>query len=179
MTAATVRFPTRRWLLWTAGFLAFPIAGLAGELAGPLDDLGSALLGGALTGLVVGLGQSLVGRGIVPAVRWTVATTVAMAAGLAVGSAAVGYRTSLPALALMGLITGVVLGAAQALALPRTMPRRWIWAATTPVLWALGWTVTAAIGIDVEQQYTIFGSSGAVTFSALSGLVLLLLVRES
>lgn len=175
MTAATVRFPTRRWLTWTAGFLAFPLAGLAGELVGPLDDVRSALLGGAVTGLVVGLGQSLAGRGVVPAVRWTVATTAGMTVGLSAGAAVVGYRTSLPALALMGLITGVVLGAAQALAL--TSGRRWIWAVTTPPLWALGWTVTTAIGVDVERQYTIFGSAGAVTFSALSGLVLLLLVR--
>jgi hypothetical protein len=36
--------------------------------------------------------------------------------------------------------------------------------------------VTTGIGVDVERQYTIFGSAGAVTFSALSGLVLLLLV---
>ena len=69
----------------------------------------------------------------------------------------------------MGLLTGVPLGVAQAVAFPRP---RWIWALTTPLLWALGWTITTLVGVDVETQYTIFGSTGAITVSALSGLVL-------
>ena len=48
-----------------------------------------------------------------------------------------------------------------------------VWAAAMPLLWALGWTVTTLAGIAVDQQFTIFGASGAVTFSALSGLLLL------
>jgi hypothetical protein len=50
-----------------------------------------------------------------------------------------------------------------------------------PPLWALGWTVTTLAGIPVEEQVTIFGASGAVTFSALSGLLLygLLLPRPT
>jgi hypothetical protein len=41
-----------------------------------------------------------------------------------------------------------------------------------PVLWALGWTATTLGGIAVDQQFTVFGAYGAVTFSALSGLLL-------
>jgi hypothetical protein len=40
------------------------------------------------------------------------------------------------------------------------------------VLWALGWTATTLGGIAVDQQFTVFGAYGAVTFSALSGLLL-------
>lgn len=40
-----------------------------------------------------------------------------------------------------------------------------------PVLWALGWTVTSSIGVDVERQYVVFGSAGAITVMALSGLL--------
>lgn len=164
------------WALWTVGFLAFPIAGLAGRaIAGPVDDLLAALLGGAVTGLVIGIGQSIVARGAVRPARWIPATTLGMAAGLALGAAAVDYRTALADLALMGVLTGVPLGIAQAVAL--TTRRRWLWAVTTPVLWGLGWTVTTTIGVDVGTRYTIFGSTGAIAFSALSGLVLLLLVR--
>ncbi len=168
----------RSWALWTAGFLAFPIAGLAGKaIAGPVDGLLAALLGGAVTGLVIGAGQSLVAPGAVPPARWTLATTVGMAAGLALGAAAVGYRSSLADLVLMGVLTGVPLGIAQALAL--TTRRRWLWAAATPVLWGLGWTVTTLIGVDVGSRYTVFGSTGAIAFSALSGLVLLAVVRPA
>ena len=96
----------------------------------------------------------------------------AWASGCSSAPSAVGYRTSLADLALMGALTGLVLGVAQALALPRRTRRRWVWAAAMPALWALGWTVTTLGGIAVDEQFTIFGAYGAVTFSALSGLLL-------
>lgn len=168
----------RSWALWTVGFLAFPIAGVAGKaIAGPVDDLLAALLGGAVTGLIIGAGQSLVARGALPPIRWIAATTLGMTAGLALGAATVDYGTTLAELALMGLLTGVPLGVAQAFALPPSARRRLPWAVTTPILWALGWTVTTVLGIDVGTRYTVFGSTGAIVFSALSGLVLYQLIR--
>ena len=41
-----------------------------------------------------------------------------------------------------------------------------------PLLWALGWTVTTAGGIDVDRQFAVFGAYGAITFMALSGILL-------
>ena len=41
-----------------------------------------------------------------------------------------------------------------------------------PLLWALGWTVTTVGGIDVDQQFAVFGAYGAITFMALSGVLL-------
>jgi hypothetical protein len=47
----------RTWLIWVAGFLAFPIAGLAGTaVAGRVNDPVAALLGGTVTGIVLGAG---------------------------------------------------------------------------------------------------------------------------
>jgi hypothetical protein len=166
----------RRWAWWTLGFVAFPLAGLAGRaIAGPIDDVVAAVVGGAVTGAVLGAGQSLAGRGLVRPARWIPATGLGLAVGLALGTSTVGHATSLSALVLGGLLTGVPLGIAQALALPSPVRRRWIWALTTPALWGLGWTVTTVVGIDVVAQYTLFGSTGAITVSALSGLVLLAL----
>ncbi len=163
----------RAWLVWTAGFLAFPIAGLAGTaVAGRVDDPIAALLGGTVAGAVLGAGQTLASRGRLDIRRWAPATAVGMGLGLLLGAVTVGYRTSLGSLAVMGALTGVVLGVAQALALPARTRRRWAWAAALPVLWALGWTATTLGGISVEDQFTIFGAYGAVTFSALSGLLL-------
>jgi hypothetical protein len=164
----------RPWLIWTAGFLAFPLAGLAGTaVAGRLDSPLAALLGGAVTGLVIGAGQALASSRRLDPRRWIPATTIGMTLGLLLGAATVGYRTSLADLALMGALTGVVLGVAQAIALPRHTQLRWAWAAALPVLWALGWTVTTlTLLAAVDEQFTVFGASGAVTFSALSGLLL-------
>ena len=169
----------RSWLRWTAGFLAFPIAGLAGTaVAGRVASPLAALSGGAVAGLVLGAGQTLASRGRLDIRTWVPATALGMGLGLLLGAASVGYDTSLGDLVLMGALTGLVLGPAQALALPQGTRLRWTWAAAVPVLWALGWTATTLGGIDVDKQFTIYGAYGAITFSALSGLLLLLLVPE-
>ena len=163
----------RTWLIWTAGFLAFPLAGLAGTaIVGRVDSPLAALTGGAVAGLVIGAGQALLSRRRLDPRRWIPATTIGMGSGLLLGAAAVGYRTSLADLALMGAITGLLLGTAQAAALPSRAHHRWVWAAAIPILWALGWTTTTLGGIHVEEQFTVYGAYGAITFSALSGLLL-------
>src|SRR3954463_6525432 len=169
----------RTWLIWTAGFLAFPVAGLAGTaVAGRVDDPIAALVGGAVAGLVIGVGQTLASLGRLDIRKWVPATAVGMGAGLLLGAVVVGYDTSLADLALMGALTGLVLGPAQALALPRGTRMRWAWAVAVPALWALGWTATTLGGIAVEEQFTVFGAYGAVTVSALSGLLLLWLLPD-
>jgi hypothetical protein len=167
------RFNLRAWLLWTAGFLAFPIAGvLATALVGRINDAGSALLGGMVAGAVIGTGQWLVARRLLDAQTWIPATALAMGIGLGVGAWAVGYGTSLGELALMGAVTGIPLGAAQAYLLRDRVANAWLWGAAMPLLWALGWTVTTAGGIDVDRQFAVFGAYGAITFMALSGVLL-------
>jgi hypothetical protein len=168
------RFNTKAWLLWTAGFVAFIIGGaLATAAAGRINDFGSALIGGIVAGAVIGTGQWLVARRLLGDPQaWIPATAVAMGVGLAVGAWVVGYGTSLGELALMGAITGIPLGVAQAYLLRDRLANAWVWAAAMPLLWALGWTVTTAGGIDVDQQFAVFGAYGAFTFMALSGVLL-------
>jgi hypothetical protein len=167
------RFNTKAWLLWTAGFVAFIIGGaLATAVVGRVNDFGSALLGGLIAGAVIGTGQWLVARHLLDPRAWIPATAVAMSIGLGVGAWAVGYGTSLGELALMGAITGIPLGAAQAYLLRDRLANAWVWAAAMPLLWALGWTVTTVGGIDVDRQFAVFGLYGAITFMALSGVLL-------
>jgi hypothetical protein len=164
----------RAWLLWTTSFLAVPVGGYAGTIiTGRIDDPLSAAIGGATAGLIIGTGQALTSSHRVRPVTWILATILGMSAGLAVGGAAVGYRTALPDLALMGALNGLILGVAQALALPRQLGQlRWVWAAAMPALWSLGWTVTTLAGIAVDQQFIVFGASGAVLVTAITGLLL-------
>jgi hypothetical protein len=167
------RFNTKAWLLWTAGFVAFIIGGaLATAVVGRINDFGSALIGGMIAGAVIGTGQWLVARRLLDPRTWIPATAVAMGIGLGVGAWAVGYGTSLGELALMGFITGIPIGVAQAYLLRDRLANAWVWAAAMPLLWALGWTVTTAGGIDVDQQFAVFGAYGAITFMALSGVLL-------
>ena len=164
---------TRTWWTWFAGFLAFPIAGVAGTaVAGRVDGPIAALVGGTVAGLVIGAAQALVSRRRLDPRRWIPATALGMGVGLLLGASVVGYRTSLLDLALMGALTGAVLGPVQALALPSGTPARWLWGAAMPVLWASGWIATTLGGISVQDQFTVFGAYGAITFSALSGLLI-------
>jgi hypothetical protein len=167
------RFNVKAWLLWTAGFLAFPIGGaLATAVTGRIDNFGSALIGGMVVGAVIGAGQWLVARRLLDPRTWVPATALAMGIGLGVGAWVVGYGTSLRELALMGFITGIPLGVAQAYLLRDRLANAWVWAAAMPLLWALGWTVTTVGGIAVDQQFAVFGAYGAITFMALSGVLL-------
>ena len=57
------RFNVKSWLLWTAGFISFPIAGIAAQAAvGRINDGVAALVGGLIAGAVIGAGQWLVAR---------------------------------------------------------------------------------------------------------------------
>ena len=170
----------RAWLLWTAGFLAFPLSGITGMLVvGRVDGPAAAALGGLATGAVLGAGQALASVRRLPLLRWVVATCVGMGVGLLAGAHAVGYGTTLGALVAMGAVTGAVLGAAQAVALPPRARRRWLWALALPVLWALGWAVTTVAGVSVDEQFTVFGASGALTVTALLGILLQQLLPPS
>jgi hypothetical protein len=168
------RFNVRGWLLWTAAFVSFPIAGIAAGLAvGRINDAIAALVGGLVAGAVIGFGQWLAARRLLgDPLAWIAATAAAMGVGLLAGAWTVGYGTSVGELALMGAITGLPVGAAQGFLLRGRVARSWAWAAAMPLLWALGWTVTAAAGIGVDRQYAVFGAFGAITFMALSGVVL-------
>jgi hypothetical protein len=95
-----------------------------------------------VAGAVIGTGQWLVAHRLLDPRTWIPATAVAMGIGLGVGAWVVGYGTSLGQLALMGFITGIPLGAAQASLLRDRVANAWVWAASMPPLWALGWTVT-------------------------------------
>jgi hypothetical protein len=166
-------FPGWRWV--AVGF-AFPVVGLiAWTVGGRVDSVDAALVGGALTGAGLGAVQWWAAKGALgrPA-AWIASSAVGYAVGLAAGAALIGYDTDIGALATMGAVSGLVLGAAQGVALAAQGRTRLgvAWAAAMPVLLALGWSVTTAGGISVEDQFTVFGAFGAVVFTLLSGLVL-------
>ena len=47
------------------------------------------------------------------------------------------------------------------------------WMLAMPLLFAIAWVVTEAIGIDVANQFTVFGASGSVAVGVLSGLLMM------
>lgn len=155
--------------------IAFPIAGYAGwGIGGHVDDLGPALIGGLITGAGIGLVQWLfLRRDLDIGPSWIVATGLALMVGLAAGSAVVDYGTGTDQLALMGAISGVPVGIAQGLLLRSKFSLWHVWMVSMPALFALAWVVSASIGVDVDNQFTVFGASGSIAFGLLTGLLMM------
>ena len=76
-----------------------------------------------------------------------------------------------------GAICGLAIGTAQALVLRGRVA--YLWAPALSALWALGWAITTSIGIDVETQYTVFGSSGALVVTAATAVLPVLLATRA
>jgi hypothetical protein len=156
--------------------LAFPVAGYIGwKISGPVDTVAAALIGGAITGAGLAAVQWWAAKGTLGrAARWISSGAAGYAVGLAAGAALVGYDTDVGSLALMGLVSGAALGTAQGLVLAHQGHRRFAaaWAAAMPALFGLGWIASTAIGVSVEEQFTVFGAAGALLFMLLSGLLL-------
>lgn len=182
-TTSTVT-ESRSWskiaLLWMPTFLGFPAGGFIAEVVGRVDSPGPAIAGGAITGAILGVAQWLGMRRTGPSpVAWIIATAVGFAVGLGAGAAAAGHDTTTGALATQGMICGAVIGAAQAAVLYRRLGRIvLVWPALLAGLWALGWTITASAGIDVEAQYTSFGSSGAIVVTGAMSILPIELARR-
>ena len=161
---------------WAAIALAIPIAGYIGwGVSGPVDAPAAALIGGLITGAGIGAAQWFAAKDAFGDARaWIATSAVAYGAGLVVAAAAVGYNTDIGSLAAMGAITGVFLGVGQGIALAQQGRKRLavVWTAVMPVLLAMGWAASTLIGVDVAEQFTVFGASGAIVFTLLSGLVL-------
>jgi len=187
MSTSTVRpaveAPTtgRTIARWTISFAGFPLGGFAAMiLIGPVDGLASAVAGGLVTGAVLGAVQAwalrATGRSMA---AWSAATALGLGAGLAVGAAAVSYGTALGDLVVQGAVSGAAVGIAQAALLRRRLGALALaWPAYLAVVWALGWAITTWFGIEVDERFTVFGSSGAVVVALLTSVLPLVLARR-
>ncbi|MBI4940000.1 MAG: hypothetical protein HY830_04570 [Actinobacteria bacterium] len=167
---------------WAVSFVGFPLGGLAAVLAtGPVDGAPAALAGGLLTGAVLGVAQGLALRlDRRSLLRWVTATAAGLAVGLTAGASAVGFGTSLGDLAVQGAVSGLAVGAAQSSVLFRPVrPLALVWPVWLAAVWALGWVVTTSVGVQVEDQFTVFGAAGAVTVTLLTAVLPVRLARSA
>jgi hypothetical protein len=180
LTAPTVRPSVRRplvervrpWWLWIVTAFGFPPAGYIGhQLAGPVDGVGAALLNGVIAGALLGIVQWAVLRRRGGSPRWIVATAAGLGLGLAAGAAMVDYSTSLAALVVMGTVSGAAVGMIQALSFAPLRSHTLSWTLATAAMWTLGWAVTTTAGIAVEDQWPVFGISGALVVAALQSVL--------
>jgi hypothetical protein len=162
----------RPWWPWLLVALAFPVAGYIGHaVAGRVDSVSAAVLGGVVTGAGIGAAQWALLRRRGVSIYWIPATAAGLAAGLAVGAALVSYRTDITSLVVMGVLSGLGVGVAQG-ALLGNAKRMLGWTAATGALWAIGWTATTAGGISVDNQFVVFGAYGAIASVFLQSIII-------
>ena len=160
------------YLRWAFTALAFPIAGwlavqVAGESVGPL----SAAITGAVAGALIGAAQwAALGR--IAGWRWVIATALGLGAGGALASLLTAGSITVPALALTGLVTGGLVGAGQGIALGRGARTALVWAIGVALSWTIGWVVSALVITTGASGFVIFGISGAVVVTILTGWLL-------
>lgn len=163
---------------WMVSFAGYPLGGYAAYLlVGAVDGPGPALAGGLLTGAILGAVQAwALGNGAPRPLAWILATALGLMAGVAAGAALVDYRTDLGSLVIQGAVGGAMVGIAQAAVLvTRLGALALVWPLYLSGVFAVGWAVTTSAGIDVDQQFTIFGSSGALVATLLTVVLPLVL----
>lgn len=168
------------WSGWGLAFVGFPLGGVAAYgLVGGVGSVGAGALGGLATGAVLGSVQWLVLRSRFPvSARWIAATSAGLGAGLALGVALAGSAIEGEALLLRAVITGTTLGFAQWAILRTAVPEALIWVPAVGAGWPLGWFITRAAGVDLRPQWSVFGTTGALAFQLLTGIVLAWLLQR-
>ena len=177
-----VRPPAVALVRWAPTFAAFPVGGLAAHLiVGPVDTVGAAAVGGLVTGAAVGLAQWWALRPTGPtAGRWVFASALGLAAALVLVTAVAGPPGTVGAVVVQGAVCGFGLGVAQAAALYRRLgARAVVWPLLLAGAWSLGWCVTAAVGVRLEDGWTVFGSTGALAVTVLTAVLPLALRRTT
>jgi hypothetical protein len=128
----------------------------------------------------VGAAQWLALRRLVPWI-WIAATSIGMAAGLALGAALVDYGIGRVDLMLMGAVTGAVVGGLQTVMLTRQgiSSAAW-WAVANPPAWALAWLVSSyVITANIDARFTNFGASGCLLYALVTGVLLEVMYRRT
>ena len=168
----------RPWWPWLLTAAAYPVAGVLGRaVAGRIDNALSAALAGIAGGALIGAVQWALLRRRGVASIWIAGTAAGLGVGLTAGAALVGYDTNELALVVMGALSGLGVGIGQALTVAPTARRVALWGGATAALYAIGWIVTdLVIGDFVDDQWSIFGSSGAITVALLQSTIVGLLV---
>ena len=161
---------------WLIAILAFPIGGFIGHLiGGPAATVPAALISGLIAGAIIGAGQGIALGILRPQALalWVGATAIGLGVALAAVTAVIGQIDTMTDAIVLGAISGLAIGAGQATFLARErVANAWIWVPTLGVAWAIGWAVTAGVGVALEAGWPVFGLSGALVSQAIAGVVL-------
>jgi hypothetical protein len=173
------RLRTSVVLPWIIAVVGFPIGGLLAQtIAGPAATVPAAVISGLIAGAIIGLTQGVAlwlrGQALT---LWVVGTAAALAIALGAVTAAIGQIETSTEAAILGAVSGVLIGGAQAALLMRAgIANAWIWVVVTGLAWAIGWLITASVGVALAPGWPLYGASGAIVSQIITGITLWQLV---
>jgi hypothetical protein len=176
------------WVVASAAAAAVGIAvgrPLAELVRAPLSQILGGLptvaLFGAFFGLCLGLGHTLVQRRLFPAVGWTLASAVGGAAGFVLGikvatlitaplrSQVIVYVSEVLGYLIFGAVVGALLGLTQWVTWRAGGWRVAEWTGVSALGWALGFTLTAGIGLVITPLPSL--TARDALFGGVAGLI--------
>lgn len=166
-------------LPWILAVIGFPIGGvLAQQLAGPAATIPAALLSGFVAGAAIGFAQASALRlRSLSVVLWVGGTAAALAVALGLVTGATGQIETATEAIVLGVVSGALIGVAQGAMLMRAgISSAWTWIPVTAVAWAVGWLITASVGVALAPGWPVYGLSGAVVSQIITGVALWRLV---
>jgi hypothetical protein len=182
----TVGFPWPAFGLWVgvtilgymfAGFLHMPGDGPPSAISLRTLDLTAGLVGfvfGAVAGLAVGGLQGLVLKTWLPKARgWVLLSALAFGLVHALNDAGL-FNLISSSLGL--LVDGLIIGAAQAIALRQALPRSYLWPVVMAAAWLLGFEWAYALEMVVEKNPLLsllvaYGGAGMIIGGSLGFLI--------
>jgi hypothetical protein len=165
---------------WVPTFLAFPLGGLLATLAfGPIRDPLAAAVSGANVGALLGLAQWWALKPLRLTFDWVWTTALALMIASPIAWALINFSTTIADLTIWGLITGSIVGFAQAASQRNPLQVNLMWSGLVSIAWGGAWFISANVIVDADENYAIFGSTGAiVATSVMAFFVNLLLAKK-
>jgi hypothetical protein len=164
---------TELLIRWVPTLLAFPIGGALAKIAfGGASNLGKSVGGGLIVGITVGLIQFIALKKYGISTSWIATTAIATVVAAVINSLAFSFKFDTASLTGSGLVAGLLVGIAQSISQSRDLRFVFVWSISTMVAWGIAWFITSKVIVDPEDQYQIFGSSGALIATVGLGFVL-------
>lgn len=159
---------TQLLLRWIPTFLAFPLGGLLATLAfGPIRDPLAAAVSGANVGLLLGLAQWWALKPLRLTFDWVWTTALALMISSPIAWALIDFSTTVGDLTIWGLITGSIVGLAQAASQRNPLHVNLMWAGLVGIAWGGAWFISSNVIVDADANYAIFGSTGAIVATSV------------
>lgn len=162
---------------WILSVFSFPIAGFAAVNLASVHEGPFAAAGvGFVAGFVIGLAQWLAAK---PALsrNWPFVTALGLSIGAMIGALVLNAKSDPLSLGMFGAITGLSIGLSQAFEF-KSVRKGWLWIMATFALWTIAWFITSLVIVDPERGYVVFGMSGAIIYTLVTGFVLRSLTRQ-